>query len=178
MSGYVGYHVYRPDTRRGGGVSVFCKDDTDSTQIDTFSLVENHFESCVTKIILDGSKYMLICAIYRPPTESIQEFIVTLNTYFDNPIFQAAEMVIVCGDLNINLLDCESPIVCSFITLMNSYFYLPTITKATRFPNVSNYNPSNLDHIWMNKITPYKAGILNIDFTDHLPTFLHFSLTT
>ena len=28
----------------------------------------------------------------------------------------------------------------------------------------------------MNKITPYNAGILNLDFTDHLPTFLHFSL--
>ena len=176
LSGFVGHHVYRPDQRRGGGVSVFCRDDFDSSKIENLSVVQNHFESCVIKVILDGSKYILICAIYRPPTESVQEFILTLNTYFDSPIFQAAETVIVSGDFNINLLDCESPTVNEFINLMHSYFYLPTITKATRYPTNSTHSPSNLDHIWMNKIIPYKSGIFNIDFTDHLPTFIHFSL--
>ena len=176
LSGFLGYHVYRPGLRRGGGVSVFCVEEIESIQIETHSVVYNHFESCVTKVTLDGPKYMLIFAIYRPPTESVEEFIETLNTYFNDPIFQGAETVIVCGDININLLDCESPTVNAFISFMNSYFYIPTITKATRFPNDLSNNPSNLDHIWINKITPYKAGILNIDFTDHLPTFFHFSL--
>ena len=34
-------------------------------------------------------------------------------------------------------------------------------------------NPTILDQIWINKLFPYTSGILNVDFTDHLPTFLH-----
>ena len=33
-----------------------------------------------------------------------------------------------------------------------------------------------MDHIYVNKIFPYACGILDIEITDHLPTYLHIDL--
>ena len=60
------------------------------------------------------------------------------------------------------------------IQVMNTFFanhFSPLITKATRFSPIDNEVPSLLDHIWINKIKQNVSGILNIDITDHLPTF-------
>ena len=50
------------------------------------------------------------------------------------------------------------------------------VNKPTRFDSNSNrYQPSLLDHIWINFVTPYSSGILLADISDHCPTFLNLS---
>ena len=76
------------------------------------------------------------------------------------------------GDLNINLLN-ENIHDNSFINNMQSYHFLPLITKPTRFSSIENINPSLLDHIWVNNINyDYSCGLISNDFTDHFPVFL------
>ena len=82
---------------------------------------------------------------------------------------------IVAGDLNINLLEYENACVTSknFINDMFSYSFVLFITKPTRFPcGNQNGNPTLLDHIWYSRCGPMESGIILLDCTDHLPTFL------
>ena len=177
LEGFNVFHEMREGEERGGGVSIFCVNNLTSTKIDELSFIFEFIESCVIKVELYENKYLILIGIYRPPTKSIPLFMEKLNFILTNSVCTNAEIVVLSGDININLLDLDNSIVSNYVTQLNSLFFLPTITKATRFPaELSSSAPSNLDHIWINKLVKFKSGILDIDFTDHCPTFLHFSL--
>ena len=76
------------------------------------------------------------------------------------------------GDLNICLLKPNNSNL-NFSNLLFSHHFNPLITKPTRFPQIEGEQPSCLDHIWVNKYFDLDVGIVNIDITDHLPTFLN-----
>ena len=75
------------------------------------------------------------------------------------------------GDLNINTLRDSSDIL-DFKYLMFPHHYVPLILKPTFFSENSAFEPSCLDHIWINKVSQCVSGILEYDFTDHCPVFL------
>ena len=79
------------------------------------------------------------------------------------------------GDLNICLLKPNAPNV-NFSNLLYSHHFIPLITKATRFPQINGEIPSCLDHIWVNKFFDLEAGVISINISDHLPTFLNLKL--
>ena len=79
------------------------------------------------------------------------------------------------GDLNLCLLKQDQPTIV-FCNMLYSLHFTPFITKPTRFSPVSNERPSLLDHIWINNFVPHKCGIIELDISDHLPTFVHFLL--
>ena len=79
------------------------------------------------------------------------------------------------GDLNICLLKPNNPNM-NFSNLLFSNHFNPLITKATRFPQIEGERPSCLDHIWINKFFELNSGIISIDVSDHLPTFLNLKI--
>ena len=79
------------------------------------------------------------------------------------------------GDLNICLLKPSNPNL-NFSNLLFSHHFNPLITKATRFPQIEGETPSCLDHIWINKFIDLDTGIINIDVSDHLPTFVNLKI--
>ena len=81
------------------------------------------------------------------------------------------------GDLNIDILKDDLP-NSLFVNMLYSNHFLPVITKPTHFSQISNINPSLLDHIWSNKVISYPRGIILMDLTDHLPTYLKIPLET
>ena len=65
----------------------------------------------------------------------------------------------------------------NFINNMQSYHYIPLVSKPTRFPTIESHQPSLLDHVWVNDINlNYACDIISNDLTDHCPLFLriHF----
>ena len=173
--GYSGYHVFRDFPKRGGGVSVFCDLNFKSYKIPSFTTMSEVMETCCVRVEIEN-KFFVILGVYRPPNGDKLEFIQNLNSLLNADLFSNAEFVIISGDMNLDINNDECPIVNNYVNFLNSMFYIPTITKPTRFPSeLTSSFPSVLDHIWINKIFPFTSGILNIDFTDHLPTFLHFS---
>ena len=83
--------------------------------------------------------------------------------------------VAVAGDFNINLnLPYDSDVL-ELSSKLHSKYFIPVITKPTRFPpgNLTS-PPSTLDQIWTNYLNLSKYGILDFDVTDHLPTFCIF----
>ena len=178
LDNYLGYHEYRDGDERGGGVSIFCDHKLNSSKVVKFSLIESYLESCCVKVQLMNDQYIIILGLYRPPTESIPHFIEKLDYILNDIVFRNASLVIIAGDLNININDSDSFVVNNYLNFLSSLFYLPLITKPTRFSSdIVNSNPTVIDHIFINKPISHKSGIINYDSTDHLPTFSHMNLT-
>ena len=57
---------------------------------------------------------------------------------------------------------------------MRSYYFMPLIQQATRFPVEPGLNPSLIDHIWTNFIDiEFNCGSILVDYTDHCPIFIN-----
>ena len=92
---------------------------------------------------------------------------------------QRGKDVILMGDINIDLLKCNSNYVAGFMNTMHSVTFTPVITKATRFPSGNSPgSPSLLDQIWTNRLGIFTGGIILKDTTDHCPIFINIPTTT
>jgi hypothetical protein len=171
LSGYSSHHTVRP-VGRGGGVSVFVDDGFVSHRLDALCHCDATIESCVVKII-HGDVDIFVVALYRPHTDTIQNFSLRLIELLSSGCM-ANGRIVVMGDFNINLLAQDSPHVDAFINDLQSLSFIPVITKPTRFPpHGSNISPTALDHIWTNTLQPYSSGIIITDISDHCPNFIH-----
>ena len=175
IDGYTSYHTIR-EGGRGGGVSVFVRDDILSEQILPLSLCTSTIECLTVKITIAGVTTNIV-AIYRPHSDTIENFSNALNVLLQNRTF-SCNKTIIAGDFNINLLDETDSNVLFFTSTMYSMHYFPTISKPTRFPSssIQRGHPALLDHIWTNRIENGTSGIIFTDVvSDHCPTFINFS---
>ena len=92
----------------------------------------------------------------------------------DNRLFANIYLFII-GDLNVNILN-DSLASQSFVNNLQSYHFIPLITKPTRFSSTA-HNPSLLDHIWTNELTLLTCGVIMTDVTDHCMTFLRYPIS-
>ena len=169
--GYSGYHTFRQGGR-GGGVSVFVDDRLNSSFIDEISVSNVTIESCAVRIILNNVNFVIL-SIYRPHSDSINNFTDSLMELLSSSCFENCSIALI-GDFNINLIDDNSNIN-NFMNNLQSSSFTQLINLPTRYPpNNTNYSPSLLDHIWTNSFNSYASGILYTDITDHLPIFAHF----
>ena len=176
MNGYRGFHTYR-STCVGGGVSVFCSNSLKAQKIDQLSLNNEEIETCTVQIDLNP-KCVVILAIYRPPQASLENFILSIDSILTND-FLRNKIILIAGDLNINLDLIESNSTQNYLNCLNSYHFISLINIPTRPNNLSeNSLSSNLDHIWVNGIMGCSSGVLKYDVTDHYPTFAFISLPT
>ena len=177
FNGYHSFHVVR-ENRLHGGVSVFVKDNIDAELIEEFSYVNSEIEICSVRINIQGESY-LICALYRPrfKHEHIKEFRKEIAPLLRNKLFKKSKCVIT-GDFNINLLEHKDHQETNeFLNLMQTFNFLPLITRPTRFPiGQQTGEPSLLDHMYINFTDPIVTGILHHEVTDHLPIFLNLAL--
>ena len=170
---YKGIHTVRESN--GGGCSLFFRSNLKVEKIDRLSPCNDDIEVCCAFMKTSNKKLIIVC-IYRPPLGSIENFLNQLDTILSDE-FLSNNIVIVSGDININLANIESEMVCNYTAVLNSYQFLPTITLPTRFPpNDANSNPSILDHIFLNYPTVFLSGIVEFDQTDHCPVFIKFNV--
>ena len=174
IDGFIAYNVIRESPR--GGVSIFVRDSIKSNFIPQFSFVRDELEICTITVTFNNTDYT-ISAIYRPhfKYDNIKEFRKVLEPILGNKLFKKSKTVLT-GDLNINLLEHHSHSdTKDFLSFMQNHFYLPLITRPTRFPEgLQRAAPSLLDHIYVNFSPPAVSGILKLHITDHLPVFLTF----
>ena len=170
IPGYESYHTVRNSETPAGGISLFVKDNIKSRLIGSLSYATETIEVCTVEIHFENNSFVLI-GIYRPHSDTIENFSTHLETLLSDPLLSGKNCILM-GDLNICILK-DSIQNNNFSNLLYRFHFCPVITKVTRFPMRETETPSLLDHIWINKTCSYVAGILDLDFTDHLPTFLH-----
>ena len=80
---------------------------------------------------------------------------------------------IVCGDVNINLLNKNLPRIKEYVDSLCCVGCSQLVDIPTRFSNDNKRKPSLLDHIYTN-INKHstKSGVCLFDISDHLPVFL------
>ena len=123
-----------------------------------------------------NKRSLLILGVYRPHIGTVENFTTAVGRMLSHPIIRGSYLSIVAGDMNINLCDSSNSSINLYETCLSSFNFFPTITKPTRFQ--LHNQPSNLDHIWVNSLNPLVSGVLNLDLTDHCPTFLLFNFNS
>ena len=171
IPGYYGYHVTRDG--RSGGVSVFIDENYVSNCVQNLSFCNSTIEVCTVDISVNDLNFTII-AIYRPHSDSIQNFCDFFSVFLNNSYFRN-KFCIVLGDLNICLLKNERPNI-EFMNILYSHNFLSLINRPTRFPQTDNITPSLLDHIFMNKQHLHTCGLIDYDQSDHLPTYLNLKM--
>lgn len=165
IEGYVSYHSFRSESR-GGGVSIFVRNDIKASHIQEKSYVTDSIECCTVEICgSQHNKSTLVAALYRPPTAPIIEFCNNVENNFLS--MSRNKNVILCGDLNVDIV---SPSVDSenLIHIFSTYNFLPLITLPTR---VAEFSATCIDHIWYNGLNCDSSGIFENYFTDHYTVF-------
>lgn len=170
IEGYESYHTMRAEGR-GGGVSIYFREDTSAVKIEQFCFCTITIETCVVKVRL-GSGDITVFGLYRPHSDTIDSFSEKLHDILRSDYF-VRETVIVAGDFNADLLKSDNVPIINLVSSLQTLHFLPVITKPTRFPaDESIGSPSLLDHVWLNTLSRYCSGILCVDITDHCPTFV------
>ena len=101
--------------------------------IDHLSMVNDNIECCTVEVLC-SSVLLIVVAVYRPPSGSIDEFHENLMTILNDSKVKGSR-VIVAGDFNINLIKFEhlGDSDKGFIYMFSLSFH-PIITKPTQFP--------------------------------------------
>ena len=178
LEGYRSVHVVR-ENRMRGGVSIFISSKHDFEMIEEYCFVTENLEICTVLINVNNTPYV-IAAIYRPQDKlhKIKEFRKEFAPILKSALFKKS-CTILLGDFNINLLQhSEHQQTNEFLNLMQTFNFIPLITRPTRFPEgEQSGDPSLLDHIYINFTPSITPGILHYHITDHLPVFANFALS-
>ena len=165
IDGYNAFHTFRSD-RRGGGVSIFVRETLKSRLLSEQSCVTDFLECCSVEI--SGSSSMgdvIVNGVYRPPNSCEPKF----NDRIVEDLLSDShnKKVIICGDLNIDII---SPNVDAqnLMHTLSSFNFLPLITLPTR---ETDLGATCIDHIWYNGLNSYKSGIYKNHVTDHYTVF-------
>ena len=168
INNYYSLHSLRP-SKRGGGVSIFIKNNISSKLIESCSVSLPFIESLFFEI-KHRNKKIIIASIYKPPNGNNNLFIDKVMEFIHSCNINSLDDFILCGDFNFNLLDLENNnTAMRFLTSTNSFSLHPLISKPTRITETS---ATLIDNIFMRNPIDFTAGLLNFDISDHLPIFL------
>ena len=174
-----GYHklIYklRRNNVQGGGVGIYIKSYLNFSVNSASSIfVDRIFESVVVDITVKNKK-ISVGSLYRPAvnhpelntSQQFEQFIDLFNNLLSD-LSDAGRDVFLLGDLNIDLLKCNS---CSktsqYIDTLFSYGFIQTITKPTTCTNTS---ATLIDHCITNFFTEsHLSNILTCSLSDHFP---------
>ena len=182
LDNYSAVHTFRkpsPSLRGGpgGGVSIFSDNILyKMNKIEELSVCNDTIETCVAEILCidDPTQNHIIVAVYRPHSDSIENFTVQLNQILTHrDLFN--KNVIIAGDMNADISVPNSVAINDYLNTLSSLHFIPVITKPTRYVFSNSYMTSTtLDHIFINKLSIFHSAVFSYDLSDHLGTAIIF----
>ena len=165
LVGYRSYHSVRTG-RRSGGVSVYVKNEIKSEFFADFSFVNDNIEICSVKLDLGGLQ-IIVLGIYRPHSGTVENFSQSIAGVLSS-VNSDRKSCLIMGDFNINLFN-ETTEIEDFKNQMSSQHLYQCITLLTR---LSDSSSSLIDHIWFNSFMNFRCGVISVNITDHLPSYI------
>ncbi|CAM1312392.1 Uncharacterised protein r2_g2279 [Pycnogonum litorale] len=114
-------------------------------------------------------KPLIIISVYRLHNSNISQFNLILDKILED-LNTSCKDIILCGDLNINLLKATEKTK-DYLTTLDHYNLKSTITSSTR---ISNNSSTCIDHIFTNLDMFVRGGVIHYEISDHLPIFTIF----
>ena len=123
------------------------------------------------------SKSFIIGNFYRSPSLKPNDYIEDLNQILKNLDRHKSKHILLVGDINIDLIkfnaDQHSQ---NIINTTTNHGFTQTISRPTR---ITDHSATLIDHIYTNQIQDVAStGILTLDISDHLGTYISIPLTT
>ena len=139
LPGYHSYHLIRTN-RAHGGVSSFISSSLQSEQLQELTYINDNIDINTVNITLNSLSF-IVCAIYRPHSKHalIEEFANTLSALLQNNTVTNKKIIILMGDLNINLLEHITHVPTNnFLVSLQTIIFFPHISRPTRFSSLLN----------------------------------------
>ena len=160
--------------RRGGGVSLYIKNDIKFMNRPDLEYFDAEMESLfieIDKNVFNLSSNVVVCVIYRIPNTCMEIFNDRMSDIM-NIVQREWEICYFLGDLNVDLLIHEShQSTAVFLDFLYSYNVFPLITKPTR---VTKESATLIDHVLTNNFdinSKHVQGILCTSISDHYAIF-------
>ena len=170
LQGYTSFHTIR-NHKKAGGVSICIKSSFYTNKIVILSLSNLYIDTITIEIKLD-TRNIIISSIYRSPSLEKDSF-VYLNNFIEKFNVYNGKHIFLCGDFNIDILKANT-ITDSFLNTLQLQNLFKSINQPTR---ISNNSSTLIDNIFHNGNFSYiSSGILQYEFTDHLPIFILMKL--
>ena len=160
--------------KAGGGVGIYVQNGENFVRREDLMEMKPAMENLSIEINRGNNKNIIICCIYRPPDSNIEQFMDEFRTLL-NKINKMNKIVIIGGDLNLNLLQCKDDNkVAQLRDLLLSHNIFPTISRPTRVGLTSN---TLIDGIFTNSLNPGTSGvIMELTISDHFPIILDLDI--
>jgi len=159
INGYKTYHSLG-FLNKSDDVTIFIRKNVFITDLNTHSITDCNSIGINFKFNLNNYK---ISGIYRSPSFAINNFLMGIDSYLSN--ISNNFKVIICGDMNINILE-KSSDVSNYLNILASYNFISCIDSYTR---VTDNTKSCIDHIFIRNVDLSKANsfVIKTDITDH-----------
>lgn len=155
ISNYNVAQLTRSKGSKGGGISVYIRDDLNYLEID--QRMTDDIEAMLIDVS-DKDKHSFILSIYRPPKGSLSTFVDEIERYLNN-----YNDLIIVGDLNVDM-NAATTASKSVRETFESYNYVLINNSATR-----KISGTLIDHVWI-KDTKAEFQIITVDknfLSDH-----------
>ena len=106
ISSYESFHNVR-SCRRGGGVSIFVKNDITCNRRDDLAVCYGYVESFFAQLdknTAGHTKNVILGVVYRPPNQDVEQFINSLKYTIDN-IMHENKICYLMGDMNVDVFN-------------------------------------------------------------------------
>ena len=172
IDGFSSYHTFRSD-RKGGGVSVFVRQNFKSRKLQNISFVKPHIETCIVEITITKNYSFILAGVYRPPHSNVRDFFNAIEDLIENFLPKKSKILFL-GDFNVDISE-KSHFGLEISNIFHGYNFKSMINKPTRLTRIGG-NSYILDHIWTNIDEISSSAIIECDVTDHFITFACFKL--
>lgn len=173
LSSYNSVNKYRHG-KRGGGVSVYVKENIPFTERNDLVYFDSEMESVFIEIesnVYNTTSNIIIGVIYRIPNTSVSIFNDRVTDIL-NIVRRENKLCYFMGDFNLDLLKHEEHNLTSeFLNILYSCSVFPLITKPTR---VTSETATLIDFILTNNLelnSRHTQGILCCSISDHYGVF-------
>lgn len=170
LPGYESEYCHRVTNRGGGSAVLITSSIPYKRRQDLFFDIncESVWLEVESSALPLNNRHTVIASIYRSPSSSNSEFCVQLERILATLTLENKN-IIICGDVNINILDTNTPVCLEYVRCFLSFGLQSLIHSPTR----CDMNGSNtlIDHVLSNIFADSKSGVIDYLFTDHYPVF-------
>jgi len=170
IKNYNFFHVSRKSDKRGGGVGVYVNSNI-SAKIPKIDLTSD-FEPCFEYIILEIAhkrKNVLIICLYRPPSNSIKTFFVSIDHVLAAIAKKYSNFkIFFLGDFNVDIN--TNSLAGDLLDCFNQYGFVQTILDPTR---ETQNSCSTIDLVFTNITGNFSSGVIPTFISDHYVTYIN-----
>ena len=175
-----GYNLIRLDrnwttdgnkVKKGGGLGIYIKNglDYNDSIFNKNNISSSDIEMQWVELKIKNMKRIILINVYRPPSGIYKQFCSKISETITNSAIKDNTDIFIMGDMNINMLDMNSPLRKELDNTMRRIGLININKSFTRYSKNKN---SCIDLIFSNSDCIDSHGLLDWNIRDHMGIFI------